>query len=606
MRHVFFALIFWLALGGCEIHVAQETAGDAGAREETADEFVSRLNDELHEFGTEVATTNWVRATYINQDTALLASRAAEEYASWQSRAVAASLAYEGKPMSAATARALKLLRLATAEPAPSDPARRKELADVATELAGMYGTGKYCPADGRDCMSLTELSKTMAESRDYEVLLDAWAGWRTVSAPMRAKYRRFVELTNEGASEFGYSDLGEMWRDGYDMPPAAFESETARLWEQVQPLYEQLHCHVRAVLSKHYGDEKVPPEDPIPAHLLGNMWAQDWIEIFDLVTPYPEAAAPDIDRALVEQGYDPERMVRSAEEFYMSLGLRPLPDTFWERSLLEKPAGRDVQCHPSAWSIDWDEDLRIKMCIEPTFDDLHSIYHELGHVYYFDAYREQPPLFQQGAHDGFHEAIGYMITLSMTPGYLARVGLTDAAADSEQARINRLMLHALEEIAFLPFGKLIDEWRWGVFAGRIAPDDYNAAWWELREKYQGVAAPIERSEADFDPGAKYHVPANTPYTRYFLARILMFQFQRALCDAAGHDGPLDECSIYGSETAGERLDAMLSGGASAPWQDAMEKMTGTREMDASAIIDYFQPLMAWLEQQNSGRSCGW
>ena len=353
-----------------------------------------------------------------------------------------------------------------------------------------------------------------MANSRDYGELLDAWQGWRTVAPPMREKYARYTALVNEGANELGYGDLGEMWRSGYDMSPAEFEQETARLWEQVRPLYDELHCHVRAKLAEVYGADKVPQDGPIPAHLLGNMWSQQWSSIYDLVEPYPGVAGFDVDTTLRKENYSPQEMVRSAESFYVSLGMPRLPDTFWERSQFTKPRDRDVVCHASAWGLDGGKDLRIKMCIKQTYEELEVIYHELGHNYYQGAYKNQPPLFQGGAHSGFHEAIGDTITLSMTPEYLAKVGLIDTPGESEQAVVNRQMRRALDKIAFLPFGKLIDEWRWGVFSGAIEPDNYNAAWWDLRTRLQGVSPPVARSEADFDPGAKYHVPANTPYTR--------------------------------------------------------------------------------------------
>jgi len=592
-----------LALGACEIRINGDEDEHA---DETADEFVSRINTELEELSTELGAAAWVRATYITHDTAILSTLANEKYARWHSESVRQSLRYADDQLSPETARALLLLKLDTSEPAPADAQKRKELASITTELAGMYGAGRYCPPDGGACLGLPDLETVLADSRDYDELLAAWIGWRTVAPPMRDKYRRFVELANEGAAELGYADLGEMWRAGYDMPPAGFRDETLRLWNQVKPLYDELHCHVRATLAQTYGEDKVPLDAPIPAHLLGNMWSQSWGEVFDLLEPYPGAGDLDVDSALAAQDYTPQAMVRSAEQFYVSLGLPALPETFWERSLFSKPADRDVVCHASAWGLDGGRDLRIKMCIKQNYEDLRTIYHELGHNFYQRAYSAQPPLFRGGAHGGFHEAIGDTITLSMTPAYLARVRLVDTAAQSQEATINRQMQQALDKIAFLPFGKLIDEWRWDVFAGRIKPQDYNKAWWALRTKYQGIAPPVERSEEDFDAGAKYHVPANVSYTRYFLAHILQFQFQRALCDAAGFDGPLHECSIYGSEEAGRRLAAMLEAGASRPWQDTLQALTGTRQMDASAITDYFAPLMSWLEKQNEGRSCGW
>ncbi|MGB5581193.1 MAG: M2 family metallopeptidase [Woeseia sp.] len=590
------------ALASCEVRVDSD-ADDKS--KESAGEFVTRVNNELAELNLESGAVNWVRATYIIHDTAILAAKAAEKYAAWHSKTVADSLRFADDNLTPESARALKLLKLSTSEPAPNDAAKREELSALSTELAGMYGAGKYCP-EGGACKSLGELENVMAESRDYDAQLEAWRGWHTISIPMRAMYQRFVELANEGARELRYADLGEMWKDDYDMTPAEFEAESLRLWNQVKPLYDALHCHVRAELAEQYGTDKVPLDGPIPAHLLGNMWAQEWGEIYDLIEPYPGVGDLDVDAALIAQNYTPRSMVKSAEQFYESLGLPALPATFWERSMFEKPADREVVCHASAWGLDGGNDLRIKMCIEPAYEDLRVIYHELGHNYYQGAYRNQPPLFQNGAHGGFHEAIGDTITLSMTPGYLAEVGLIAATESSDEAIINRQMQQALDKIAFLPFGKLIDEWRWNVFSGKTAPADYNKAWWELRTRYQGIAPAEPRGEEFFDPGAKYHVPANVSYTRYFLARILQFQFQRSLCETAGHTGPLHECSIYGNKEAGARLQAMLEAGASRPWQDTLEKLTGTREMDATAIIDYFEPLMGWLQEQNKDRSCGW
>jgi peptidyl-dipeptidase A len=422
----------------------------------------------------------------------------------------------------------------------------------------------------------------------------------------MRPMYERFVVLANEGAREIGFTDLGALWKSGYDMAPDAFEADTERLWSQVAPLYEQLHCHVRDKLADHYGEDKVSRSGPIPAHLLGNIWAQQWGNLYDLVEPAPGIGQFDITSALEEQDWDEIRMTRVAENFFVSLGMPPLPQTFWERSLLTKPRDRDVVCHASAWPIDGEDDVRIKQCVEPTAEHLTTLHHELGHIYYYLMYRHLPPLYQDGAHDGFHEGIGDTLELSMTPAYLREIGLIGDLEQSPAATLNQQMKLALNKIAFLPFGKLIDQWRWDVFAGRTSPADYNAAWWKLRTTYQGIAPSVARDEAEFDAGGKYHIPGNTPYTRYFLAHILQFQFHRAFCEAAGHTGPLHECSIYGSEEAGRRLIAMLELGASRPWPDALELISGSREMDASAIIDYFAPLMRWLELQNEGRDCGW
>ena len=448
-------------------------------------------------------------------------------------------------------------------------------------------------------------MERIFADVRETDELLDIWGGWRDVSPDMRPLYTRFVELSNAGAQELGFADTGDMWRSGYDMPPDAFTAELERLWGQVSPLYESLHCHVRAELGEEYGSAGVPDDEPIPAHLLGNMWSQSWGNVHDSVGPSRSGPGYDLTDRLERNRVDELEMVRYGERFFSSLGFEPLPPTFWDRSLFIKPEDHEAVCHASAWDLDFESDLRIKMCIGVNDEDFVVIHHELGHNYYQRAYSRQDPLYRTSANDGFHEGIGDTIALSITPEYLVRVGLLNRAPSADND-IGLLLRQALDKIAFLPFGLLVDQWRWRVFAGEIPPEEYNAAWWQLREQYQGIRAPLPRTEEHFDPGAKYHVPANTPYTRYFLAHILQFQFHRALCEVAGVEGPLHRCSIFGSEAAGARLASMLEMGASRPWPDALEVIAGTREMDATAILDYFAPLAAWLDEQNADRSCGW
>ena len=576
------------------------------ATAETADEFVARLNKELAAIGLESAAAAWTQGTYITVDTQLLNARANERFLAYFSDAVEQAKKFDGQPMSPSSRRALDLLRLGVSAPAPDDPLKRAELAKLAAGMEAKYGSATYCPEGPDSCRNEIQLKQVLEESRDYDELLAAWRGWHDAARPLRPDYVRFVELANEGARALGFADLGVMWRSGYDMPADEFRREAARLYGQVEPLYRDLQCYARGKLAKKYGEDRVPAGKPIPAHLLGNMWAQQWDAVYDLLEPYPGVSNLDVDAALEKQAYDAVKMMKSAETFYQSIAFPKLPETFWERSMLTRPRDRDVQCHPSAWHMDGKQDVRIKMCTRPIYDDLRTIYHELGHVYYYLWYQDQPFIFQTGAHDGFHEAVGDTVNLSMTPAYLAEIGLVPPMKPSREAVINQQMKMALEKIAFLPFGKMIDEWRWQVFSGEVGPEQYNAAWWALREKYQGVAPPVARTEADFDPGAKFHIPANYPYTRYFLSFIIQFQFQKALCDAAGFKGPLSECSIYGNEAAGRKFGAMLAKGASQPWQDTLYELTGTREMDASAIMEYFAPLKSWLEQQNKGQACGW
>ena len=582
------------------------TVPAAVASAETADEFVARLNKEFAGLALEVYAAGWTQATNINVDTQLLNARATERWLGLFGDSVQQARAFGGQTMTPATQRSLHLMKLGVAAPAPDDPTKRSELATLLAGMEAKYGSAKYCPQGPDSCRDEVQLKAVLEKSRNYDDLLTAWRGWHDAARPLRPDYERYVTLANEGARTLGFGDLGAMWRSGYDMPPDDFTKEAARLYQQVEPLYTDLHCYARGKLAQKYGADKVPAGRPIPAHLLGNMWAQQWDAVYDLLEPYPGASDLDVDAALVARGYDAVKMTKSAESFYQSIGFPALPQKFWERSMLTQPRDRDVQCHASAWEMDGRDDVRIKMCIRPTYEELRTIYHELGHVYYYLWYRDQPFLFKNGAHDGFHEAVGDTVNLSMTPAYLAKIGLVPATKPGREALINQQMKMALEKIAFLPFGKLIDEWRWKVFSGEVTPANYNAAWWALREQYQGVAAPVARTEADFDPGAKYHVPGNVPYTRYFLSFIIQFQFQKALCEAAGFNGPLYDCSIYGNEAAGKRLAAMLSKGASQPWQDTLYELTGTRQMDASAILEYFAPLRSWLKEQNKGQQCGW
>jgi peptidyl-dipeptidase A len=568
-------------------------------------ELIEQSEQKLEVLLQENERMAWVYSNFITEDTEKLSAEATRKYTAMQVELAAEAAKYNGiEGLDADTRRKLNILHSSITIPAPRDAAKTAEQSEIGARLNGMYGKGEYCYADG-PCFDLGHLSDIMAESRDPDALLEAWNGWRMVSPPMKGLYARQVELANEGAVELGFSDLGSMWRSAYDMPPEDFPTELDRLWNEVKPLYEALHCHARAKLGEQYGTELVPQDGPIPAHLLGNMWAQDWSNIYPLVAPQTTVSSYDLTAILNDRGYDAITMVQMGEAFFSSLGFEELPATFWERSLFVKPEDREVVCHASAWDVDEKDDIRIKMCIKINAEDFKTIHHELGHNYYQRAYKNKTLLYRSSANDGFHEAVGDTISLSVTPKYLKKIGLLDHVPDSS-GDIALLMKRALEGVAFLPFGLLVDQWRWKIFAGEAGPEGYNELWWQLREKYQGVKAPNARPINAFDAGAKYHVPGNTPYTRYFLARILQFQFHRSLCDIAGDEGPVHRCSIYGNKQAGERLSAMLEMGRSKPWPDELEALTGQREMDATAMLDYFAPLKDWLDQQNEGRRCGW
>lgn len=591
-----------------------DSESDGKPDAEQAAEFVKDVNQTLLDLAQDADRAAWVKSTYITPDTEHLESKEREKVMEFLTRKVKEARRFEGLTLPPDTARSLYLLKFSAGLPAPSDPKKRARLAELTTQLESIYGKGKYCSprlkGKGEDkkseCLDLDQLGNILAKEKDYDLLLEVWKGWHTISPPMRPMYSEFVGLGNEGARELGFSDMAEIWKGGYDMSAADFEQEMNRLWTEVKPLYEKLHCFVRGRLSKKYGADKVKPDGPIPAHLMGNMWAQEWQSLYSMVEPHKGKGNIDVTKQMKAKHWDHTKMVKTGEAFFTSLGMQPLPKTFWERSLFLKPKDRDVVCHASAWDVALSGDLRIKMCIQTNFDDLVTIHHELGHNYYYQQYGNLPALFQAGANDGFHEGIGDTLVLSVTPEYLKKIGLLDKVNDDPKSDLNVLMSRALEGVAFLPFGKLIDEWRWRVFDGRTKATEYNKSWWELRRKYQGIAPPVERSEADFDPGAKYHIPANVPYTRYFIARILQYQFHRALCKAAGYTGPLYKCSIYGNAAAGKKMIDMLKLGASRPWTVALETISGERRMDATAIIDYYAPLATWLDEQNKGQKCGW
>jgi peptidyl-dipeptidase A len=595
-----------------------------------AQAFMKKAEEQLLDLGVRASRASWVQENFITDDTEAMSAQANEKLTAVVTQLALDARRFDGMKLPPDLARKFLLLKLSLIAPAPNNDAERKELTELASKLDGMYGKGKYCKgatgasgaasvgekpagagsdavaADAKQkCLSLNDLNRIMASSTNPDELLDAWVGWHKVSVPMKDKYARFVQLSNKGAGELGFKDTGAMWRSNYDMSAEEFSAEVERLWRQVEPFYVSLHTYVRKQLIKKYGKAAERPDGMIPAHLLGNMWAQEWGNVYPLVSPADGGQGYDLTQLLKDYKVNELGMVHYGENFFKSLGFAPLPETFWERSLFLKPQDRDVICHASAWDVDSKDDLRLKMCIEVKDEDFVTIHHELGHNFYQRAYKDQPPLFEDSANDGFHEAVGDTIALSVTPEYLKEVGLLDTVPP-ESADIGYLLKQAMDKIAFLPFGLLIDKWRWEVFSGEVTPAQYNKAWWDLKAKYQGVAPPVERSEADFDPGAKYHIASNTPYVRYFMARILQFQFHRALCQAAGIQGPLHRCSIYKNKAAGDRLNKMLSMGKSKPWPDALEAISGQRQMDATAILDYFAPLKKWLDEQNQGEKPGW
>jgi peptidyl-dipeptidase A len=597
-----------LALAIATPALAQTAAPEPAATVANADAFVAAAEKESFDFSVFNNQVSWINNTYITDDTDAVAARIGAQGTEMGVRFAKQAAYFQKVPgLSFDTKRKLDFLRNGLTLPAPSTPGAANELNVITTRLNSTYGKGKGTlngqPINGSD------IEAKMGSDRNPAELQEMWTSWHTqVGAPMRPDYVREVEIANKGAVELGYADVGAMWRSGYDMPADDFAALTDKLWAEVKPLYDQLHCYTRAQLNARYGDAVQKPTGPIRADLLGNMWAQEWGNIYDIVAPKGAGDLGfDTGALLVAKGYDPLKMVHAGVNFYSSLGYAEPPVTFWERSQFTKPRDREVVCHASAWDIDNLNDVRVKMCIKVNGDDFTTIHHELGHNYYQRAYNKQSPLYQNGANDGFHEAIGDTIALSITPQYLVQIGLLDASkVPSADKDIGLLLRQAMDKVAFLPFGLLVDKWRWGVFSGKITPANYNKAWNDLRLEYQGITPPVARTEADFDPGAKYHIPGNTPYMRYFLARLYQFQFYEAACKQAGWTGPLHRCSFYGNKAVGAKFNAMLAMGQSKPWPEALEAFTGTRELSGKAMIAYFKPLMTWLQAQNKGRACGW
>ncbi|WP_203311186.1 M2 family metallopeptidase [Sphingomonas beigongshangi] len=573
-----------------------------------ADAWVAGVEKEAAAMSVDASRVSWVNATYITDDTDALAAKSGAEMTEKAVEWAKGAARFNGTPgLSFDTKRKLDLLKNGVGLPAPTTPGAADELATITTRMSSRYGKGKGTlggqPINGSD------IEAAMGTTRDPAKLREMWVSWNdNVGAPQRKDYARMTAISNAGAKELGFADVGAMWRSGYDMTPEQFAQLTDKIWAEVEPLYTSLHTYVRWKLNAKYGDAVQSKTGPIRADLLGNMWAQEWGNIYDLVAP-PGAGdlGYDTGELLKAKGYDPVRMVKQGEAFYSSLGFAPLPETFWQRSQIVKPRDREVICHASAWDIDSVDDIRIKMCTKVNGDDFVTIHHELGHNYYQRAYKAQPFLYKGGANDGFHEAIGDTVALSITPDYLVNIGLLQPAqVPSADKDIGLLLRQAMDKVAFLPFGLLVDKWRWGVFSGQIPEGQYQAGWDALRLKYQGVVPPVARDESKFDAGAKYHIPATVPYARYFLARVLQFQFYKAACQQAGWKGPLHRCSFYGNKAVGEKLNAMLAMGQSKPWPDALQAFTGSREMSGKAMIEYFAPLKTWLDKQNKGKPQGW
>ena len=593
----------------CAIVTSCGQTGEQSLTSEDLEIFLESVEQENLIEGPTVSSASWISSNFITYDSQKVIADYSKRYTLKALETSRKASSFNELSTTSSNRRQLELLKGSFVMPPPFNDDLAGELSDISTKLEAMYGSGKHCYEDGL-CLDLEAFENIIDSSRDSNELLKAWTGWHEIGKPMKPMYLRMVDIGNQGSQDLGFDGLSDLWFSKYDMPAEEFLAETDRVWDEVKPLYEALHCHVRSKLNEEYGDDVVPIDGPLPVHVLGNMWGQSWSNIYDLVYEKDESKfSVDVTQIIEERKINEQEMVKYAEDFFLSMGFKPLPKTFWERSLFVKPQDRSVVCHASAWNLDpANNDLRIKMCIEKNEEDFITIHHELGHIFYYQAYNHLPTLFQGGANDGFHEAFGDLLTLSITPDYLNKIGFISIkeASDAKKDPIGLLMKQALEGVVVIPWALTLDKWRSGVFNGEIKESDLNSSWWNMRESYQGITSPVYRSEEYFDPGAKYHIPANTPYTRYYLARIMQYQFHEALCNAMNFDGPLHECSIYGNEIAGEKIISTMAMGQSQPWQDAFENITGSRSLSGSSVMNYYKPLKEWLDKQNENRKCGW
>ncbi|RZO28238.1 MAG: peptidase M2 family protein [SAR86 cluster bacterium] len=576
---------------------------------EDLEEFLANVESENKKDGPVIYSASWISSNFITYDSQKVIADYGTKYTLKSLERSREAAGFDGLDISKENQRMLNILKSSFVMPPPLDEELASELSEITTSLEAMYGRGEYC-FDDEECYDLEAFESIIDNSRDPKELLRAWEGWHEIGKPMKPMYMRMVDIGNQGSVDLGYEGLSDLWFSKYDMPAEDFLDDTDRVWSEVKPLYEALHCHVRAKLNEHYGDEVISKTGPLPVHMLGNMWGQSWSNIYDLVyEEKPDSKYIDVTKIINEKSLSEIEMVEYAEDFFISMGFKPLPKTFWERSLFVKPRDRSVVCHASAWNLDpVNNDLRIKMCIEKNEEDFITIHHELGHIFYYQAYNHIPTVFQAGANDGFHEAFGDLLTLSITPDYLVDIGFIskDDADEAKQDPIGLLMKQALDGVVIVPWALMLDKWRSGVFDGDIDESNLNSSWWSLREEYQGINTSYERSENYFDPGAKYHIPGNTPYTRYYLASIMQYQFHEALCNLIDYDGYLHECSIYGNKEAGDRIITTMAMGQSLPWQDAFENLTGTRQLSGKSIMNYYAPLKEWLDEENKNRTCGW
>jgi peptidyl-dipeptidase A len=587
--------------------------------EKDVKEFLEHSGSEARKLLTDYALAGWTGVIYVTPDTQATTKLLWDRAAAQDKAAAQEVRKFDDVEMNSSLKRQVNILKLSAMEAIPLDKHNADKLSGFSGELITAASNTLNC-GDNSNCRNTTIINSLMAKSDDYHELLKLWSEASEQYKPMNEIYKSRVNLANEGARDVGYSDVGALWRSYYDMPEQEFETELDKVWGQIQPLYNAMQCHIKSKLSDKYGNDKINLDSPIDAHLMGSVEANNWSNLQSLVMPNQPTLIRNynISEALVEQHYDANNIVKTAEGLYTSMGFKPLPESFWERSQFTKPVYPDggyVNANCNAFPLDLGgDDQRFHMCIEPNENDFKKAHSIMEFSYYAMAYNmHQPYYFQNLSGDpASFLAMNDAMELSLTPEYLKKMGLIEKVPDASHD-IAFLMQTAFEKIMDIPYYLAVEKWRWQVYSGEISPNDYNEKWWDLREQYQGVSAPTERSINHFDPGASKYVVHDRSLKDRIMAGIMSFQFQKALCDATnsettGSDIARHRCTVYQSKEAGDRMQAMFNQGKSVPWQQALSTLSGDPEgrvnLDGTAINEYFAPLKQYLDEQNKGLSC--
>nr|UJP38391.1 angiotensin-converting enzyme 2 [Taphozous melanopogon] len=602
----------WLFLSLVAVTAAQSTT------EEQAKTFLEKFNSEVEVLSFESSLASWNYNTNITDENVQKMSEAGDKLSAFYEEQYKLAKTYPLQEIQNLTIKR-QLQVLQQNDPSVLSADKSKRLNTILNEMSTIYSTGKVCnPNNPQECLLLAPgLENIMQKnSSDYNQKLWAWEGWRSeVGKQLRPLYEEYVALKNEMARGNNYEDYGDYWRgdyetlgtDGYNYSRNQLIEDVERIFAEIKPLYEHLHAYVRAKLMAVY-PSRISPTGCLPAHLLGDMWGRFWTNLYPLTVPFGQKPNIDVTNAMVNQGWDAERIFKEAEKFFVSIALPNMTEGFWKNSMLTEPSdGRKVVCHPTAWDLG-QGDFRIKMCTKVTMEDFLTAHHEMGHIQYDMAYSTQPYLLRNGANEGFHEAVGEIMSLSVaTPKHLKAMGLLppDFYEDKE-TEINFLLKQALNIVGTLPFTYMLEKWRWLVFKGEIPKEQWMKKWWEMKRKLVGVVEPLPHDETYCDPASLFHVANDYSFIRYFTRTILEFQFQEALCQTAQHKGPLHECDISNSTEAGSKLLQMLKLGKSEPWTSALEEIVGIKNMDVRPLLNYFEPLFTWLKDQNKNSFVGW